>query len=254
MLKHHRARLRRLTLGERRPRRDDPPRAAARGRRVRRVRLLHERLRRPRGRGRIGGLQESAREDRRARGRPGRRRPRGSRHPDNRPHRGREACRRRSWPWPRSSTPSTIVVGTVGENPISGAILGSVVLKLVQRCVAAAADRADPRGLSSGRHRPPAARARPPVDALHPHGRLRRGPGRPDHRQGRRLLPLGLERQALPRRARRAVLGQHRLRLRRGDRPGGARADARAAVLHQLVVRASEGDRARRRARIARTR
>jgi nucleotide-binding universal stress UspA family protein len=28
---------------------------------------------------------------------------------------------------------STIVVGTVGENPISGALLGSVVLKLVQR-------------------------------------------------------------------------------------------------------------------------
>ena len=28
---------------------------------------------------------------------------------------------------------STIVVGTVGENPISGAMLGSVVLKLVQR-------------------------------------------------------------------------------------------------------------------------
>ena len=28
---------------------------------------------------------------------------------------------------------STIVVGTVGENPITGAILGSVVLKLVQR-------------------------------------------------------------------------------------------------------------------------
>jgi nucleotide-binding universal stress UspA family protein len=27
---------------------------------------------------------------------------------------------------------STIVVGTVGENPISGALLGSVVLKLVQ--------------------------------------------------------------------------------------------------------------------------
>ena len=74
------------------------------------------------------------------------------------------------------------------------------------------------------------------------------GPGRADHRPGRRLLPLGLERQALPRRARRAVLGQHRLRLRRGDRPGGARADARAAVLHQLVVRASAGDRARGRA------
>lgn len=28
---------------------------------------------------------------------------------------------------------STIVVGTVGESPISGAILGSVVLRLVQR-------------------------------------------------------------------------------------------------------------------------
>jgi nucleotide-binding universal stress UspA family protein len=28
---------------------------------------------------------------------------------------------------------STIVVGTVGENPLTGAILGSVVLKLVQR-------------------------------------------------------------------------------------------------------------------------
>lgn len=27
-----------------------------------------------------------------------------------------------------------VVVGTVGESPISGAILGSVVLKLVQRC------------------------------------------------------------------------------------------------------------------------
>ncbi len=27
----------------------------------------------------------------------------------------------------------TIVVGTVGENPISGALLGSVVLRLVQR-------------------------------------------------------------------------------------------------------------------------
>ena len=49
------------------------------------------------------------------------------------------------------------------------------------------------------------------------------------------------------------VLGQHRLRLRRGDRPGGARADARAAVLHQLVVRPSEGDRARGGARSARS-
>ena len=29
---------------------------------------------------------------------------------------------------------SAIVVGTVGENPITGALLGSVVLRLVQRC------------------------------------------------------------------------------------------------------------------------
>ena len=81
--------------------------------------------------------------------------------------------------------------------------------------------------------------------------RDRRGP---DHRPRRRLLPRGLERQALPRRARRPLLGQHRLRLRRGDRPGGARADARAALLHELVVRAPARDRARRRGRVARAR
>ena len=90
------------------------------------------------------------------------------------------------------------------------------------------------------------------MDALHAHGRLRRRQRRADHRARRRLLPLGRERQALPRRARRALLGQHRLRLRRGGRPGRARADARAALLHQLVVRAPEGDRARRRGGVAR--
>ena len=40
--------------------------------------------------------------------------------------------------------------------------------------------------------------------------------------------------------------------LRRGDRAGGARADARAAVLHELVVRAPARDRARARGRRAR--
>ena len=40
--------------------------------------------------------------------------------------------------------------------------------------------------------------------------------------------------------------------LRRGDGPGGARADARAALLHELVVRASARDRARARGRVAR--
>ena len=55
-----------------------------------------------------------------------------------------------------------------------------------------------------------------------------------------------VERQALPRRARRSVLREHRLRLRRGDRRGGGCSDARAALLHQLDVRPSPGDRARR--------
>ena len=41
---------------------------------------------------------------------------------------------------------STIVVGTVGENPISGALLGSVVLKLVQTSSDAAARRPEREG------------------------------------------------------------------------------------------------------------
>ena len=91
------------------------------------------------------------------------------------------------------------------------------------------------------------------MDALHPDGRVRVRRG-PDHRQRRRLLPDGRERQAVSGRARRPLLRQSRLRLRRGDRPGGARADARAAVLHELVVRAPARDRARRRDRLARAR
>ena len=75
---------------------------------------------------------------------------------------------------------------------------------------------------------------------------------RADHRPRRRVLPRGLERPALHRRARGALLGQHRLLVRRGDRPGGARADARAALLHELVVRASARDRARGRGGVAR--
>ena len=70
--------------------------------------------------------------------------------------------------------------------------------------------------------------------------------------RGDGLLPRGLEREALPRRARGALLRQHRLLVRRGDRPGGARADARAALLHELVVRAPARDRARGRGGVAR--
>ena len=60
--------------------------------------------------------------------------------------------------------------------------------------------------------------------------------------------------QALPRRARRPLLREHRLRLRRGDGRGGRRADARAAVRDQLDVRPPALDRARRRAGRARAR
>ena len=98
-----------------------------------------------------------------------------------------------------------------------------------------------------------AGRARPPLAALHAHGRLPRRRGA-DHRPRRRLLPRGRERQALPRRARRPVRGADRLLVRRGDRRGGGRADARAALLHELVVRAPARDRARGRGGVARAR
>ena len=82
---------------------------------------------------------------------------------------------------------------------------------------------------------------------------LQRGRGA-DHRPRRRLLPRGRERQALPRRARGPVRRPDRLLVRRRDRRGGGRADARAALLHQLVVRAPARDRARGRGRLARAR
>ena len=91
------------------------------------------------------------------------------------------------------------------------------------------------------------------MDALHAHGWIPGG-RRADHRARRRVLPRGREREALSGRTRRALLREHRLLVRRGDRPGRARADAGAAVLHQLVVRASAGDRAGGRGRLARSR
>ena len=81
--------------------------------------------------------------------------------------------------------------------------------------------------------------------ALHPHVR-RPGRGAADHRQRRRLLPDRHRRQALPRRAGRPVRRPDRLRLRRRDRRGRARADARAALLHELELRPPARDRARR--------
>src|SRR5205823_3089609 len=55
------------------------------------------------------------------------------------------------------------------------------------------------------------------------------------------------ERQALPRRARRPLRRPDRLLVRGRGRGGGGGAAARAAVLHELVVRAPPCDRARRR-------
>ena len=78
-------------------------------------------------------------------------------------------------------------------------------------------------------------------------------PRDPDHRQGRRVLRLGRARQALPRRARRPVLREHRARPRR-RRPGRRRPGQGARLLHELELRAPEGDRARRARRRARPR
>ena len=69
----------------------------------------------------------------------------------------------------------------------------------------------------------------------------------------RRVLRLGRARQALPRRARRPVLREHRPRPRR-RRPGRRRPGQGARLLHELELRAPEGDRARRARRRARPR
>ena len=75
-------------------------------------------------------------------------------------------------------------------------------------------------------------------------GELQR-PGGADHRARRGPVSLRLARQALPRHAQRPVHGADRLLVRRGARPGRARADAQAPVLHQLDVRAPARGRAR---------
>ena len=71
--------------------------------------------------------------------------------------------------------------------------------------------------------------------------------------RGDGLLRLGRARQALPGRARRPVLREHRPRPR-GRRPGRRRPGQGARLLHELELRAPEGDRARRARRRARPR
>ncbi len=67
--------------------------------------------------------------------------------------------------------------------------------------------------------------------------------------RGRGLPPLRHAGPPLPRHARRALHGADRLLARRRARRGRGRADAAPAVLHELDVRASPRDRARREAR-----
>ena len=99
---------------------------------------------------------------------------------------------------------------------------------------------------------PAGAREAPPVDALHPHGRVRRWRGA-DHRAGRGRVRLRRARQALPRRAVGAVLRQRRPRARRARRRRGG-PGPRARLLHHLELRAPARDRARGPARLARAR
>ncbi len=82
------------------------------------------------------------------------------------------------------------------------------------------------------------------MDALHPHGGVRRGPRGPDHRPRRGVLRLRPARQPLPRRPVRPVLREHRPRPR-GGRAGRRRPGQGARLLHELGLRAPEGDRAR---------
>ena len=93
--------------------------------------------------------------------------------------------------------------------------------------------------------RPAGAGPPAPVDALHAHGRVRRGARGPDRRPRRGLPRLRPARPALPRRALRPVLREHRPRAGHGG-PGRRRAGARAGLLLELVLRAPQGDRARR--------
>ena len=81
------------------------------------------------------------------------------------------------------------------------------------------------------------------VDALHPDGALRRRPRGADHRARRGVLRLRQPRQPLPRRPRGAVLREHRARPGR-RRPGRRRPGQGARLLHQLVQRAPQVDRA----------
>ena len=90
-----------------------------------------------------------------------------------------------------------------------------------------------------------------PLAALLLDGRLP-GSRDPDHRARRGPVPLRHARQALPGHAQRPVHRADRLLVRRGARPGRARADAAAAVLHELDVRAPARGRARGPARRAR--
>ena len=119
------------------------------------------------------------------------------------------------------------------------------------RCTTRRTRTEDDRAMATTRaraRRAPAAcrrlREAAPVDALHPHGRLRRRRG-PDHRPRRGLLRLGRARQPLPRRAARRCSAANLGHGRADVAPGRRRPGGRARLLLDLVLRASAGDRAR---------
>ena len=106
---------------------------------------------------------------------------------------------------------------------------------------------------SRSAQRAPGEGRAPPLDALHPHGRVRPGPRDPDHRARRGLLRLRRARQPLPGRPVRAVLRERRPRPR-GARRGGRAPGQGARLLHELELRPPARDRAGRAHRRARAR
>ena len=82
------------------------------------------------------------------------------------------------------------------------------------------------------------------VDALHPHGRLRRRRRDADHRPRRGLLRLGRARQPLSRRPCVAVLRRTSATAVPTSAQAGAEQARRARLLLDLVLRAPAGDRA----------
>ena len=140
--------------------------------------------------------------------------------------------------WTISSTANTLAVRSVLDIPLYGSctyrLEGEIGWRRAEEAPAAVSY--DPAAAAG-----PGAQA--PVDALHPHGRLRRRPRGPDHRPRRGPLRLRRARQALPRRPLRAVLRQRRPRphrARRGDGRAGRASSTSSPIWSYAHPRAIE--------------